>query len=327
MRRLTRDARQATDQDFPGGRARSPGRAAAIDAAVANARLTDHLDRVIGVAWAVVAVGAVAATGLALSGVGPVELAPSGSAGARVLHYLINAGTYLISLTILGMLLLGVQAYRNERVRRIVGVVWDLATFWPRAAHPLGVPCYAERAVPELAHRGAWLATDGGGVVYSGHSQGAVLVAAAVLQVPEAARPGTALLTYGSPLRRLYARAFPAYLNDAVFAGISDAVADVDGPRWTNLWRRTDPIGGPQGGTPGVTDTPDAAGGAAAPAGGDPVTGPAAPGGPDVRFVDPVAFDPPPGDLTPPSVEGHFNYQFSPGFAARVAALLARLRP
>ena len=133
-------------------------------------------------------------------------------------------------------------------------MVWDLATFWPRAAHPLGAPCYAERVVPELVHRTTWLATERGGVVLSGHSQGTVLAAATVLQLPAQARAGTALLTYGSPLRRLYARAFPAYINDDVLAevgaGLSSApIGDppraFDGqPRWINLWRRTDPIGG-----------------------------------------------------------------------------------
>src|SRR6185369_10257679 len=93
-----------------------------------------------------------------------------------------------------------------------------------------------------------YLSTQDGGVVLSGHSQGSVLVAAAVLQLPAAARRRTALLTYGSPLRRLYARAFPAYLNDDVLTEVGRAVAGPDGdPRWRNLWRDSDPIGGPVG--------------------------------------------------------------------------------
>ena len=87
------------------------------------------------------------------------------------------------------LVVLGVQTYRNARVRRTVGIIWDLATFWPRAAHPLAPPCYAERVVPELVHRATWLATEQGGVVLSGHSQGSVLVAATVLQLPPQARP------------------------------------------------------------------------------------------------------------------------------------------
>jgi hypothetical protein len=30
-----------------------------------------------------------------------------------------------------------------------VGVVWDVGTFWPRSAHPLAPPSYAELAVPQ----------------------------------------------------------------------------------------------------------------------------------------------------------------------------------
>ena len=48
---------------------------------------------------------------------------------------------------------LGLLVYRNDTVRRSVGVLWDIGTFWPRAAHRLAPPSYAERAVPELQTR------------------------------------------------------------------------------------------------------------------------------------------------------------------------------
>jgi hypothetical protein len=292
---LRRRARADTDDDYPGGRARDKARAETLDKAVANARLSDHVSRSFGVAWFVLATAGLAATGAALADISPIRLAPSGSPAAQAMSVIANVGTYLISLSILGLLVLGVQTYRNPRVRRTVGVIWDLATFWPRAAHPLGPPCYAERVVPELVHRSTWLATEQGGLILSGHSQGSVLVAATILQLPPEAQRRTALLTYGSPLCRLYMRAFPNYFNDKVMYDIGAAV---DGPggqeRWVNLWRRTDPIGG----AIGIGDR---------------------------RLADPGSFDPIPGDRIAPAVQAHSGYQLTPQFGQAMDDLVALL--
>lgn len=292
---LQRKARRDTDADYLGGRARDSGRAAAIDKKIATARLTDHVSRTFGVAWFALACGAAAATAFALRHIGPVELVRSGSRPAVALHVLTNLGTYLISIAVLALVLLGVQTYRNERVRKTVGVIWDLGTFWPRASHPLAPPCYAERVVPELVHRSAWLAKEQGGLVLSGHSQGSVLAAAVVLQLPSAARERTALLTYGSPLCRLYERAFPTYMGQPALREIAGALTGPDGmPRWINLWRRTDPIGG----AVGIGDR---------------------------RLIDPVGFNPPPGDRVAPLICGHSGYQVTPEFAQAVTDLMAHL--
>jgi hypothetical protein len=293
--RLARQAQRDTDDDFPGGRARDAGRAKQLDRSVANARLTDRVSRVIGVAWVVVAVSGLAATTFAFLDISPVELAESGSLAARTVSFVANLGTYLISFSALLLVVLGVQTYRNARVRRTVGIVWDLATFWPRGSHPLAPPCYAERVVPELVHRTTWLATEQGGVVLSGHSQGSVLVAATVLQLPPEARPRTALLTYGSPLSRLYLRAFPNYVSEKVINDIGSAVAGQRGQeRWINLWRRTDPIGGPIG----IGDR---------------------------RLADPASFDPLPGDRIPPPPQAHSAYQLTPQFGQAMDDLVGLL--
>jgi hypothetical protein len=294
--RLARAARPDIDDDYPGGRQRDAQRARTLDRAIANARLTDHLSGVIGISWFVVALIGLVATTFALLDIGPLQLTTSGSAAAETVSIVANVGTYLISASVLGLVVLGVQTYRNARVRRTVGIVWDLATFWPRAAHPLAPPCYAERVVPELVHRGTWLATEQSGLVLSGHSQGSILAVATILQLPPAARERTALVTYGSPLCRLYLRVFPNYFGERVLNDIGAAVAGDRGQeRWVNLWRRTDPIGG----AIGIGDR---------------------------RLPDPVAFDALPGDRIPPAAQAHSGYQITPEFGQAMDDLVGLLR-
>jgi hypothetical protein len=52
-------------------------------------------------------------------------------------RWLVNMGTFLVGGFVLLLLYLGRQAYQNPGFRRTVGVLWDIGTFWPRAAHPL----------------------------------------------------------------------------------------------------------------------------------------------------------------------------------------------
>jgi hypothetical protein len=294
--RLRRRARAVTDADFPGGRATDPARAERIDTAVAEARITDTAGTLLGLAYAPLGVAAVTVTALALAGERPVQLAPTGSAAASALSAAVNLGTYLIGLSAFGLVLIGLLAYRYQRFRKIVGVLWDLGTFWPRSAHPLAPPCYAERVVPELVTRVEWLAGRGG-VILSGHSQGSVLAAATVLQLAPEARAATGLLTYGSPLRRLYARLFPSYVEDDLLTRIGDLLTTPGRPtRWVNLWRDTDPIGGE-----------------------------VASSARDERLVDPEVFGRLPGDTVPAAVHGHSGYQLHPAFGDAVQGLVAEL--
>jgi hypothetical protein len=289
MPKLRRAAQEATDSDFPHCRDVDPERAAEIDDAIAGARLTDHSGPLLLWMYLPLALAAIALTVLALLDIGPVDLAPAGSAAATVLALLTNLGTYLTGAATLGLMWVAIQAYRNQSMRRVVGILWDLGTFWPRAAHPLAPPCYAERAIPELATRTTYLATQDR-VILSGHSQGSVLVAATVLQLSPSTLDNVTLLTHGSPLYRLYATLFPAYINAETLGAMGTAVHG----RWINLWRDTDPIGA---------------------AIGEPAR--------DLRLVDPAGFFIPFDDTVFPQTRGHSAYFLESAFGAAIGELCA----
>jgi hypothetical protein len=147
-------------------------------------------------------------------------------------------GTWLMGLFTAGTIALFWASYRNPAIRRTVGILWDVGCFFPRAAHPLSPPSYGERAIPDLVERTGQLTADGR-VLLSGHSQGSILVAATVLQIPAATLERVYLITHGSPLRRLYARFFPAYLGASSLTAVHTALQR----RWRSLYRDTDPIG------------------------------------------------------------------------------------
>jgi hypothetical protein len=162
----------------------------------------------------------------------------------------VNAPTAILAL-LLGALPLAVRAAMAKTgTRRGVGILWDVVTFWPRAAHPFGPPCYAERAIPQLRDRHSLLVEAIGGdvkqrrVLMSAHSQGAVISAAMLLQQSDDECNRTALLTYGCQYSYLFARGFPAYLGGQVLDRLADRMAVGKAPgRWLNLYRLTDYLG------------------------------------------------------------------------------------
>ncbi|MGC4835523.1 hypothetical protein ACLQ3D_13595 [Micromonospora vinacea] len=303
-----RAARAIVAADFPDAPPQAADRLRRVEQAVARARFTERLEP-LSVVYA-----CLAALGLATSLLGLLQLLP-GDVAQRYLgvpegmvNFLIGSGSYAIAAILLGLVVGGIFAYRTAQFRRYVGVLWDLGTFWPRAAHPFAPPCYAERAVPELAKRITYLVEQGQGVLLAGHSHGSVLLAATVLQLPTRITERVALLTYGSPLGRLYSRLFPAYADEPALREIGERI----GWRWINLWRDTDPIGGWifASHRPGEAET---------------LTGPAATV--DRRLTDPQDVVPAPSDSVPPPILGHWPCESQEAFADAVRDLTARLRP
>jgi hypothetical protein len=163
-------------------------------------------------------------------------------------------------------------ALTDASKRRRFGFVWDVGTFWPRACHPFGPPCYAERTIPEVVGRIRRLAGDHvrgfadptlaqqnaeqrgrhaddpreqhSPLLLTGYSQGTPISIAVMAQLPQDVRAQMSLLTLAAPIRRLYGRAFPAYFAPAQLAKVRGYLTDGRGLRWQNLVRRSDYIGG-----------------------------------------------------------------------------------
>ena len=285
------------------GEPRDTARTRRIATTRAMATLTDRAPLVVAVtSTATLLLGAGALVGALTTDKTPSEAAGGTYAfvhgGAETAQAL---GSWLIGFGFILFVTWGRRAYKDASARRTIGILWDVGTFWPRAAHPFAPPCYAERAVPDLTWRMAtWTrAGEGRRLVISGHSQGSVLAAAAAWQLTPADRKRVALLTYGSPLERLYGRWFPAHFGQD---GLTQLHDEVD--CWRNLYRPTDPIGGPVR-LPGDC-------------------------GPTVdreALKDPLAYGRTPEHPLPAPILGHGDYQADPAFAKERELLLARLRP
>jgi hypothetical protein len=295
-------------RDFPAPPPEAGAQLQRIEKAIARAKFTERILGPLAVAFACLASIGLAASVLELIGYEPLPFVerllgvPSG-----FLIFGLTVGGYLFIGLVIALIVGGMFAYRTAEFRRYVGVLWDLGTFWPRAAHPFAPPCYAERAVPELAKRICYLTDHHDGVLLTGHSHGSVLLAATVLQLPPQVSDRVALLTYASPLHRVYARLFPAYLGQDVLSQVGHRV----GWRWVNLWRDTDPIGGWifSGHRPGES-----------PRSGGPS------GTVDRRLRDPQDVVAAPGDSLPPPISGHWPYESDEPFVSAVCELAGRLR-
>ncbi|HEV2891910.1 MAG TPA: hypothetical protein VGX28_16170 [Frankiaceae bacterium] len=284
-KRLAKRAAAAVREEYP-EHAGDPGRVEAIAKAHAAAALVDDAG---GPAMLVV-VGTCVATAVMWRFFRDDEW----------IDPLTTAGTFLTGGFALALFGVARSAYRNPRLRRTVGILWDLGTFWPRSAHPFAPPCYCERSIPEFTTRVRQIRDAGGDVVVSAHSQGTVIAAAAAMQL-HAELDGVALLTYGSPLQRLYARTFPHFFGTPSLRWLDGAL----GGRWVNLYRRTDPIGAP---VLRLDEQPSASPDAR----------------PDRRLRDP-AFATPRYAFHPPKTRAHSDYWDDAAFASTVDELAGEL--
>lgn len=247
--------------------------------------------------------------------------------------YLALSNAVVLALPV--VLFLGMRwAFNSAAGRRGVGAVWDVVTFFPRTFHPFAPPCYAERAVPQLAFRLKTLTrapsrdelpVEAGpddaaaekvrrGVVLRSHSQGTVLAVASVLQFQRntdaAQSDRLRMLTFGSPLTVLYARVFPSYFGGLVGSLAQSLPESAGQRRWLHFRARTDPLGTKLFGYCDPTN---------------PWFGPY----PAARDIDPPIPDPPrwariPGEEDPP-MGGHSTYWKHPKVDATVAMLAGDL--
>ncbi|MEX1043814.1 MAG: hypothetical protein WD020_04190 [Acidimicrobiia bacterium] len=126
-------------------------------------------------------------------------------------------------------------AFRSDEQRRTLAIPWDVGSFFSRRFHPFAPPTYRDVVERDLKMVLAQLGRTHDRVVVSAHSQGSIVAVAALDSMPDT---DVSLLTHGSPLAPLFMRFFPVSFPPEVPSRI--AVRP-----WINLWRPTDPIGGP----------------------------------------------------------------------------------
>lgn len=238
--------------------------------------------------------------------------------GTEVMDVLGAPASLALSFVPVGLIAAFNSLYRSRSFRRTLGIVWDVSTFWPRWFHPWAPPSYGVQAVEQLTRRLAVLTEpnergERGGVILSAHSQGTVLATAAVSQLDPASQARVAMLTHGSPLNRLYARYFGEFFSRTAFRRLAHDLTPDAPVTWQNLYRRTDPIGGPIFGecSADVLDITDATMQARSH---------------DRLLLDP--HDPNPlmrGDARPVSLN-HSNYYADPVYNDTIAAMVAALR-
>ena len=214
----------ATDIDVPGGGVLPPSPRALLSRIQAKRRAAARLHLaeagagVVSIALAVAIVIAIAWTWWAT--VQNRSLWSVGENEQLIVNFL-DIG--MLALAGVGLLLVGVLAAgASSGATRPLGIVWDIACYLPQTGHPFGPPCYAERAVPEIAGRlNAWLRRPDRRAVLAAHSMGGVLAVSSlgVLASVESTRSQLSrisLLTFGIQLRPFFGRMLPELLGPDV---------------------------------------------------------------------------------------------------------------
>lgn len=234
---------------------------------------------------------------------------------------LYQVGAY--ALPALALLLVQVVRKGREGARTFASTLWDVFTFWPRRYSPFAVRPYSERAVPELQGRilhHTQDRVDPCPLVLAAHSQGSVLAFAALSPLSAEQLQRVALVTYGSPIRSIYAMFFPAYFGPPEVTALRDKLPTLPGglAGWRNFYRRTDPIGGPIFDDDCDTEVPD------------PFQGPRGPASGTARPAPDRADGTPPRerDAAPwLRVSGHSYYEQEPALKEWVASVRLALDP
>jgi len=112
------------------------------------------------------------------------------------LHTLATLGILALIFAAAGLIYLGRQAFSNADVHRKAGILWDIAAFWPRAAHPLAPPGYMERTLPALVQRIETIAENGADPSALSKPVGVVLSSS---PAPAAAGSGGSRLRHAPP--------------------------------------------------------------------------------------------------------------------------------
>ncbi|VXC04332.1 hypothetical protein [Aeromicrobium sp. 9AM] len=171
-----------------------------------------------------------------------VSISPAVSSFSNVT--MVGGAWMLLGLAAL-IVFLARRGFKTDTSRRGVNVVWDVISFWPHAVHPFVPKPYSQHTVMHLRKRiKQHLAThpdSGRDVIVSAHSQGSLIAFASLHLLSDDQRARVGLLTYGSQLRQIFPRAFPAYVN---YDSVSRLHLDLHGG-WINLYRETDPLAGP----------------------------------------------------------------------------------